>query len=445
MRLPRPLLAISGVTALVAALLAPTSALAATTAVTPNYGTPTAATGKTCPFVGTVPVSINVGSTPYGSSLPGMGGVILPGPEFPSVIYGELCMTKQTLADAKRGRMPSVLVLVHGITYGTWYWDLPYEPERYSAVNYLIKRGYAVLNIDRLGDGRSGHPPSWLVTSATNADTVHQLIEKLRGGELGGLSFQHVGLVGHSYGTITTWRESAVYNDADLVIGTGYSDGVNPVTAGLFVSQARPASQDPRTADEPWAQDPGYLQPLPGVRGISQLYHRANADPAVIALDDKLANTVTGPELMTFTQSEFDGSRRNIRIPTFLINGEFDNMVCGNNSEQCATDADVNDGPAQLEKAAYRLQGWQGPVMSPQACFRSAVVPEAAHDINLHRNARQLYATIAYFADQAMGPRGENAESYRAACGPGDAPLTDLVPHANAPGLTPPPDLLTKP
>jgi pimeloyl-ACP methyl ester carboxylesterase len=235
-----------------------------------------------------------------------------------------------------------------------------------------------------------------------------------------------------------------VYNDADLVIGTGYSDGVNPVTAGLLVSKVRPASMDPRTADQSWAQDPGYLEPLPGVRGISQFYHRANADPAVIALDEKLANTVTAQELSTFTQSEFDGSRRNIHIPTFLINGEFDNLVCGNNTEHCATTAGVHDGPAQLERDGYRLRDWQGPLMSARSCFRAAVIPEAGHDINLHRNAHQLYATIAYFADQAMGPRGDNAATYRASCGTTGSPVAELLPDANAPGLTPPPDLFPR-
>ena len=407
---------------------------------TRDYGTPTKAKGKACPFVGTVPVALNSGSLPYGSSLPGAAAVILPGPEYPTDIYGELCMSRASLAKARAGAPPAILVLVHGITYGTWYWDLPYRPARYSAVNYLIKRGYATLNIDRIGEGRSGHPPSPLVTSATNADAVHQLIEKLRAGEIGGFAFEHVGLVGHSYGTVTNWRETAVYNDADINIGTGYSDGVNPVTAGHLVSQSRPASMDPRTAGEPWASDPGYVQPLPGVRGISQFYNRANADPAVIALDEQLANTVTVPELGTFTQSEFDGSRRHMAIPTFLINGEVDNLVCGNNTEQCATAAGVTDGPEELERAATRLRDWQRPVLGSKSCFRAAVIPEAAHDINLHKNAPQVYAQIAYFADQAMGSDGAKKAAYRAECQAGADPFTDLFPHVNAPGSTLPPD-----
>ncbi|MDT7711225.1 MAG: hypothetical protein QOG20_6832, partial [Pseudonocardiales bacterium] len=406
---------------------------------TRDYGTPTAAPGKTCPFTGNVPVSLPVGSLPVGNSLPGLGGVVLPGPTVPTTVYAELCMSESALADARAGHPPAVLVLVHGITYGTWYWDLPYEPQTYSAVNYLNGHGYATLNIDRIGEGRSGHPISPLVTSATNADAVHQLVQKLKAGEIGGLTFPHVGLVGHSYGTITNWRESAVYNDTDINIGTGYSDGINPVTAGAFVTQAEPAIASPLNADQPWAIDPGYLQPLPGSRSIPQLYYMPNTDPEVIATDERLANTDTAEELGTFLQSEVDGSRKNILVPTFLIDGQHDLLVCGNNAEKCATAATTSSDPATVEADASTLHGWQGSVMNSKACFRAAVIPDAAHDINFHRNAQQLYAQIAYFADQAMGVHGENVGSYRATCDTAGGGLSDTVPHVNAPGVTPPP------
>jgi hypothetical protein len=408
-----------------------------------DYGTPTVADGKVCPFAGDVPTSLNTGSVPVGSAVPGHGGLSAPGQELASHIYSELCMSKASLAQARAGKPPAVLVLVHGITYGTWYWDLPYQSGTYSAVNYLIKRGYATLNIDRLGEGRSDHPASALVTASTNADAVHQLISALRGGKIGGIPFKYVGTVGHSYGTLTNWRETAQYNDADTTIGTGYSDAINPVTAMTFVSKASPASTDSRYAGAAWAQDPGYLQPWPSARGISQLYNVADADPAVIELDKKLANTVTGPELMTFPPAEYDGSHKNMAIPTFLIDGERDELACGNNDEMCATSASQSAGPAELEKAGDRLRDWQSPALGPNTCLRAAIVPDAAHDINMHRNAQQLYALIAYFADMAMGNHGQNAAAYKAACqGSGSSvPL----PSPLTPGVTPPADLTNPP
>jgi hypothetical protein len=63
-------------------------------------------------------------------------------------------------------------------------------------------------------------------------------------------------------------------------------------------------------------------------------------------------------------------------------------------------------------------------------------VPDAGHDINLHRNAQQAFAQIAYFADEASGPRGENVESYRADCRTAAAGPADLLPDTTR--LVPP-------
>jgi hypothetical protein len=70
--------------------------------------------------------------------------------------------------------------------------------------------------------------------------------------------------------------------------------------------------------------------------------------------------------------------------------------------------------------------------MNSRSCFRAAVIPGAAHDINLHRNAGQLFAQIAYFADEAMGSHGERAERYRRSCAPhGD--VSDQLPETGRP------------
>jgi hypothetical protein len=49
-------------------------------------------------------------------------------------------------------------VLVHGACYTHEYFDLPYQPESYSYVEWAHRNGWAVLNIDRLGNGVSSHP-----------------------------------------------------------------------------------------------------------------------------------------------------------------------------------------------------------------------------------------------------------------------------------------------
>jgi pimeloyl-ACP methyl ester carboxylesterase len=407
-----------------------------TTTSTRDYGTPTRAPGKVCPFTGQIPVTIPVVASPVGTSVPGTAGLNLAEPSVPSSIYGELCMTEKALADAKAGSPPAVLVLVHGITYGTYYWDFPHEPETYSAVNALNRRGYATLNIDRIGHGRSHHPPSALTTTAAQAETIHQLVGKLRAGEIGGIGFDHVTTVGHSYGSVISWFESALYNDTDAVIATGYSDRVSTANAVPLILTGGPAALEPVSSSEPWAADPGYLQVRENSRNIPALYHEPNADPAVIEKDNELANTVTVPELATFPEPEYDGMHKNIVIPTFVVDGEFDTLVCGANQQECATEASQDAGPEEVEAASTRLREWEATAHNSAACFRAAAIPDSGHDINLHRNAQQAFAQIAYFADEASGDRGQNVESYRASCRQDPASIHDSLPETTR--LVPP-------
>jgi hypothetical protein len=63
------------------------------TTSTRDYGTPTEAPGKTCPFAGQIPVSLPAVASPVGTPLPGTAGLNLAEPSVPSSIYGELCMS----------------------------------------------------------------------------------------------------------------------------------------------------------------------------------------------------------------------------------------------------------------------------------------------------------------------------------------------------------------
>ncbi len=50
-------------------------------------------------------------------------------------------------------RTTTIIVTYHGSTYGQYYWNFPYKPGTYSFVDAMTKAGFAVLNIDRIGDG----------------------------------------------------------------------------------------------------------------------------------------------------------------------------------------------------------------------------------------------------------------------------------------------------
>lgn len=418
---------------LVAGVISPPASLAAAVLEpdrgdTRDFGTPTQAPGKTCPFVGGLPVELPAVSAPVGTSLPGLSHITLPQPSVPSTIHAELCMSEATRARAvATGEAPAVLVLVHGLTYGTWYWDSPYQPATYSTVNDLIDHGYATLTIDRVGAGRSDHPLSALITPNAAAESVHQLITRLRNGDVGGTAYPRVGLVGHSYGTAVVWLETAMHNDADLVIGTGYSNRFRLDQGVRLLSTMMPAALHPALPAAPWKADPGYLASRPGTRLQLPFFHQPGTDPAMLAVDDRLQNPMTATEPLALIR-EYDGTHKNIRIPTFLINGEHDAFVCGPAATKCRTNAGTQDAPATLEQNSSALTDYETPGFGPQACLRTAVIPAAGHNITLHRNSRQVSATIAHFADQALGTTGTNAEHYRSTCTTRPSTITDVLP-----------------
>jgi pimeloyl-ACP methyl ester carboxylesterase len=96
---------------------------------------------------------------------------LVPGTPADQTIYGQLC--------SPAGGPSKVLqVLVHGVTYDHHYWDLPGFGGRYSYVRYMAAAGYSTLAIDRIGSGRSSHPPGALITAVSNADVLHQAPEE---------------------------------------------------------------------------------------------------------------------------------------------------------------------------------------------------------------------------------------------------------------------------
>ncbi|MFC4945102.1 alpha/beta hydrolase [Pseudonocardia sp. GCM10023141] len=326
-------------------------------------------------------------------------------------IHGSLCLPSG-------GTPKTVMLALHGITYSNSYWNSEYQPETYNFSRHMTDAGYAVFAIDRLGYGQSSKPPAALVTLDSQAEVAHQVISQLRSGTVGGTAFEHVILVGHSYGTATSWRETATYNDADAVIGTGWANTLQTLLVARFFAGFVPAQLDKRFADRPV----GYLTPGPGGREQNYLYDLSNVDPKMIKYDaEVLQDTVTAAEGATFynrygavpvtyvpTTSEeleipLSAQAKDIKIPTFMINGANELFFCGIDQNHCASSQKL-----QTEEAKY---------FSDAACFRAAVIPNAGHDLNLQRNAPDTYAVVVTYANQMLGPDGGNKGSYRASCG----------------------------
>jgi pimeloyl-ACP methyl ester carboxylesterase len=306
-----------------------------------------------------------------------------------ATLYGELCQQAGTTPSA-------VQLLVHGATYNSYYNDWPYRPGFYSYVRQMTSAGYATFNIERLGYGRSTHPDSTLMTLPNETEALRQVVEKLRSGEIGGRAFSRVIWVGHSLGTLYGWLAASVAADVDAYVLTGLLHTVKKSWVGLAVGNAYSANQDPKFAT--LGYDSGYLTFKAGTR--SELFYWApGAQPDVIALDERLKDTVSGTEFgaavpMFDSPPVQTAPSRAIKVPTLLVVGQYDRVMCTFASDPDGLVCNRNNVAAQ-----------EAPYYSDEARLRVRVVPDTGHDLQLHLSAPATgEAILDWLAGEGLGP-----------------------------------------
>jgi pimeloyl-ACP methyl ester carboxylesterase len=289
-------------------------------------------------------------------------------------VAGTLCSPGST-----RGR--TLQVLVPGAGVDQHYWDFPYRPERYSYVRAATRAGYATLNIDRLGSGASDYPPAAEVTVASDAFVLHQLLGMVRTGRLAGLGFGQVVTVGFSVGAATVIQEAATYGDPDGVVVTGFIHHVGPLIPS-FGSIIHPAEDDPKFAGRDLPD--GYVTTRPVAR-VAFFFNVANVESRVLDVDERLKSTFTPGEGEGFAAVLGDPALSHaIRVPVLVVVGERDGLFC--------------DDPV-CSAASSEYQSY-----SPAAQVQVSVIPAAAHALNLHRNAADVFATIRTWIDTHFRP-----------------------------------------
>jgi pimeloyl-ACP methyl ester carboxylesterase len=302
-----------------------------------------------------------------------------PGAAETSLAVGQLCRPSQPGARAKTTQL-----LIHGATYGKTYWDWPQQP--YSYVRAALAAGYSTLSVDRLGVGQTSRPASGLVDAAANAFVLHQWIGALRAGTLGGGTSRRVVSVGHSLGSALAVEESTTYHDVDALVLSGFlhslGPGVDAVVGALY-----PAAFDPRFAGT--ISDQGYLTTQPGSRGV--FYWLPGADPAVVARDETLKETMSAAEFPGLNEGVYNppatNPSRNVDVPVLLATGDHDSLFCGG-QVSCTSTSEVVANEKPYWPNAPRLD--------------VAIVPLAGHDVNLHRTAPLFFvASQAWIALRA--------------------------------------------
>ncbi len=298
----------------------------------------------------------------------------------------------------RRGPTPSaVQVLVHGITYDHRYWDLrpPQRPHdtRYSWQEAAARAGYATVALDRIGSGRSTHPPGSSVTADGNAAALDALVRALRAGAVptpaGKHAFTRVVLVGHSYGSTIALLTAAQTDTVDAVVLTGFTNGVRLRAHTGAVAAFHPVGADPAFRDRDL--DEGYLTTRPGTREALFYAPATDVERAFLAQDESSKGTVTRAEFATLAPLPSLRSS----VPVLVIVGGRDGIFCAQ---------DLDDGGADCTSDATltaQERTWYPFARSMEA----VVVPGVGHALNAFRTAPVVFEAAMRWLDREVPAR----------------------------------------
>jgi pimeloyl-ACP methyl ester carboxylesterase len=124
----------------------------------------------------------------------------------------------------QHARSSAALVMIHGASDTHTVFD--FTPG-FEAAPALAARGIAVLTVDRVGYGASSHPDGDSLTFAASAGYVHEVIQAVRNGALGGAP-SAVALLGPSAGGDIALVEAGTYHDVDGLIVVSNTSQLQP-------------------------------------------------------------------------------------------------------------------------------------------------------------------------------------------------------------------------
>jgi pimeloyl-ACP methyl ester carboxylesterase len=271
------------------------------------------------------------------------------------------------------GRARGVQVLVPGATYDHHYFDLDGGAVG-SQARQAAREGWLVIALDRVGTGDSSKPPAASVTTAVQVASVDHFVDQVDRRYRG----LPIVLVGHSYGSVVAEGVAAASDKVDALVVTGF---LYRRTAPSFEGfpELTPTATDPVLGGKALPAD--YLTTAPNSRKF--FYHLPNTNPATLAADERTKATTTAAEVPGFA-AEFTSQAfaKAVRVPVLVVVGEHDYLYRGND-------------PAAFEPD-------QRSAFSAAAGVRVELVPNAGHDLALHRNAPTTTALIDRWASSAV-------------------------------------------
>ncbi|WP_189253230.1 alpha/beta hydrolase [Lentzea flava] len=288
------------------------------------------------------------------------------GPSGTATMSGQLC-------EPSGGPRDSIQLLVHGGTYNRAYWDLPGVPESYSYQRDMARHGRATFAVDRLGTGASTHPPSLPLLISLEAFNLHEVVQHLRAGHVGGTAYRKVVIVGHSVGSGIVAMEAATYKDVDGVVLSGMTHMPNVLALTLGAALGlQPVFLDNVLAT--LGSDPLYFTTKPGARS-GLFYDMDDAEQLVVDADEATKDQISVPGMGTVAVFGIVlPTTSGIEVPVFNAVGSHDVLFCGALALRDCSNADA----LRAQEALY---------YRPQAQLQTYVLPGAGHSLALHRNA----------------------------------------------------------
>jgi pimeloyl-ACP methyl ester carboxylesterase len=283
----------------------------------------------------------------------------------------------------------TLLILVHGACYTHFYWDMPYQPEIYSCVIAAYESGIPTLNIDRLGNGESSHPPGKILDLPRNAEALHQIIVQIKDSGIEGHRFSHYIPVGHSLGSLTSALMQATYGSADALVLTGLLPCVNqpylddsPESNAELRSRFKPIAEDSVFSGRTQRYDLGYFT-LPSEARIPLFFRVPPADPKLIKLDETLKGTFTLGEMETTGAAANSAIR--IGSPVLVQIGQYD--------------AAIYDPSRDPDMSRLRREGMS---KAPANFTFAELVPGIGHNLTQHPNARESYSVMFSWIESTL-------------------------------------------
>jgi pimeloyl-ACP methyl ester carboxylesterase len=256
----------------------------------------------------------------------------------------------------------TVVLLLHGLSYGAWVWDFPIDNSTYSMARALAARGFAAVAVDELGYGSSDHPNGWNLTVTSYGAIAAQIARSLKTGgyqAAAPIAFSKVVLFGHSAGTEMSEIAAGTFGAGDALIASSYS---HFPSTGVLLDVL--TSDTPRALLSPYVYFAGTA-----ARRAADMYNLAEADSAVVAKDTQLAQLTPSGEILSISPQPSRAALPLITVPVLLIMAEDDVLFPPQALELLLF-------TAALDKTFY-------------------LVPGAGHSFMLHPNAPATQQRVA--------------------------------------------------